>query len=202
MTTSRTCAIPASMDDGCASIVVERAYTELSFLEPTRLDGSAPAAPPVPPTTFLRWIRHDNGRSRCVCSGLAQRSTGRQPIARFCRSAPQPRSDQLGCPQMGQPELELAFVEFVGARFPRLLLLEGRYPLPAALHGLEAVEGCTGHGAPGCTIYQQARAAEAIECLEVGQHGRLIEFDALIESIWRQLHPRRPSAGALTGAVI
>ena len=41
MTTSRTCAIPASMDDGCASIVVERAYTQTTL---SRVDclGAAP----------------------------------------------------------------------------------------------------------------------------------------------------------------
>src|ERR1700739_2185009 len=46
MTSSRMCATPASMDDGCAWIVVERAYTIHPF--PTR--GSAPVAPPVQPT--------------------------------------------------------------------------------------------------------------------------------------------------------
>src|SRR6201988_1698066 len=101
MTTSRTCAIPASMDDGCASIVVERAYTG-----PSLLGGSAPVAPPVPLTTFLRWISDDNGQGRCLRSQLAQGDPGRYPVARFGRLPPQPRSDQLGFPQMGEPEFE------------------------------------------------------------------------------------------------
>src|SRR5262245_53194148 len=51
ITSSRTCAIPASIDIGAALIVVERAYT----IHPPYAQGSAPAAPPVgihtaPPT--------------------------------------------------------------------------------------------------------------------------------------------------------
>ena len=50
------------------------------------------------------------------------------------------RSDQLGCPQMGEPELELAVVELRGARFGCLRVLE-RCCLPSiAIHRLEAVE--------------------------------------------------------------
>src|ERR1700738_62799 len=90
MTTSRTCAIPASMDDGCASIVVERAYTR-----------------PTPPR-----------------SEAAPR--GRHRAHRCARSPPKPRSDQLGCPEMGESELELAVVELVGARLGSLRVLEGR----------------------------------------------------------------------------
>src|SRR5581483_6928555 len=43
ITSSRTCAIPPSMDEGCAWIVVERAYT----IHPLFVRGSAPVAPPV-----------------------------------------------------------------------------------------------------------------------------------------------------------
>ena len=49
MTSSRTCATPASIDDGCAWIVVERAYT----IHPLLVRGSAPVAPPVHPRRFL-----------------------------------------------------------------------------------------------------------------------------------------------------
>src|ERR1700761_9625913 len=109
MTTSRTCAIPASMDDGCASIVVERAYTK----PPSSLGGGAPAAPPVPLTPSLRRISRGNGQAAALVLQLAQGDTGRHPIARFGRSPPCPRSDQLGCPQMGESELELAVVELL-----------------------------------------------------------------------------------------
>src|ERR1700753_4147480 len=76
LTTSRTCARPASMDDGCASIVVERAYTRPPFL-----GGSATVAPPAPLTTFLWRISHGNGE---IHGGRG--NTGRQPIVWFGRS--------------------------------------------------------------------------------------------------------------------
>src|ERR1700742_427150 len=191
MTTSRTCAIPASMDDGCASIVVERAYTK----PPSSLGGGAPAAPPVSLTTFLRRISRGNGQAAALVLQLAQGDTGRHPIARFGRSPL--RSDQLGRPQMGESELELAVVELLGADLADLLILEGRSRVSAALHRLEAVEGRTGHAASGCTVYQQAGAAEAVKCLELGQDGHLVKLDALVELIRRQLHPRGPCAGTI-----
>jgi hypothetical protein len=45
MTSSRICAIPASMDEGRASIVIERAYTIHTLFSSFR--GGAPVAPPV-----------------------------------------------------------------------------------------------------------------------------------------------------------
>src|ERR1700742_949955 len=84
MTTSRTCAIPASIDDGCASIVVERADTK----PPSSLGGGATAAPPVSLSTFLRRISRGNGQGSALVLQLAQGDTGRHPIARFGRSPP------------------------------------------------------------------------------------------------------------------
>src|SRR5277367_1142520 len=150
-------------------MVVERAY----MIKPSLLGGSAPSAPPVLPTPS------SDGLS--VAMGL-RRS----------------QSDQLGHPQMGEPEFELAVVELLGARFGCLRVLERRCLLPVAFHRLEAVEGHAGHGAPGGAIHQQAGAAEPLERLEVGQNGRLVELNALVELVWRQLDPRRPRAGALT----
>src|ERR1700742_2532348 len=108
MTTSRTCAIPASIDDGCASIVVERAYTK----PPSSLGGGAPAAPPVPLTTFLRRISRGNGQAAALFfSWHKQIPADTQSLG----SAGRPlRSDQLGRPQMGESELELAVVELLG----------------------------------------------------------------------------------------
>ena len=98
-------------------------------------------APPVSLTTFLWRIAYGNGQSRCLCSGLAQGSIGRYPVARFGRSPPKPRSDQFGRAEMGEPELELAVIELVRARFPDLFVLEGRSLVSATFHRLEAVEG-------------------------------------------------------------
>ncbi len=47
ITSSRSCAMPASIDPGLALIVVERAYT----IHPLTHQGSAPVAPPVAPHT-------------------------------------------------------------------------------------------------------------------------------------------------------
>ena len=97
-------------------------------------------APPVPLTTFLWRIGYGNGQAAALVLQSAQGDTGRHPVARFGRSPPEPRSDQLGCPQMGEPELELAVVELLGARFGCLRVLEGRCLLSVAIHRLEAVE--------------------------------------------------------------
>ena len=88
MTTSRTCAIPASMDDGCASIVVERAYARpplfarkrqrkrQRFHQPPSSGGL-----PMAMGSAAALVRHWQARHW-------QRSTGRHPIVRVGRSTP------------------------------------------------------------------------------------------------------------------
>src|SRR6202012_3652850 len=184
--------IPAAMDDGCASMVVERAYRI-----PPPVGGGAPMASPVSSPTFLWRVGDGNGQAAALVLQLAQGDTGRHPVARFGRSPPCPRSDPLGGPQVGESELELAVVDLLGADLADFLILEGRSRVSAALHRLEAVEGRTGHTASGRTVYQKAGATEAVKCLELGQDGHLVKLDALVELIRRQLHPRRPCAGTL-----
>src|SRR6202000_1943254 len=82
-----------------------------------------------------------NGQAAALVLQLAQGDTGRHPVARFGRSPPCPRSDQLGCPQMGESELELAVVELLGADLADLLILEGRSRVSAVPHRLEALDG-------------------------------------------------------------
>jgi len=97
-------------------------------------------APPVPLTTFLWRIGYGNGQAAALVLQSAQGDTGRHPVARFGRSPPKPRSDQLGCPEVGESELELAVVDLVGARLGSLRVLEGRRLLSVAIHRLKAVE--------------------------------------------------------------
>ena len=103
---------------------------------------------------------------------------------------------------MGERELERAVVEFLGARFLCLRVLEGRCLLPVPFQRLEAVEGRAGYAASGCAVHQQAGAAEPLKVFEIGQDGRLVELDALVNLIWRDLEPRRPRTGAVTRAVL
>jgi hypothetical protein len=93
---------------------------------------------PVPLTTFLRRISRGNGQAAAL---VLQWHKDIRADTQSLGSAGSPlRSDQLGCPQMGEPELELAVVELLGARFGCLRVLEGRCLLSVAIHRLEAVE--------------------------------------------------------------
>ena len=69
-------------------------------------------------------------------------------------------------------------------------------------HGLAAVERRGRHAPAGGAVDQEARAAEAFEILERGQYRGSVEVDGSVDLIAWHLDPRRPHAGAVTGAVV
>src|SRR5271155_2993096 len=83
MTVSRMCATPASMDDDCAWIVVERAY----MIHPFPSQGGAPVAPPVLPTPSSAGLAITMGKyvgwsGVYRCAGCGHRAS---PYRRFDR---------------------------------------------------------------------------------------------------------------------
>src|SRR5579875_951505 len=103
---------------------------------------------------------------------------------------------------MGERQLELALVELLNARFFDLGPLQRHRLLPVALHRVAAVEGRARYRSPRCAVDQKAGAAETLEVLQIGQHGRLVVFDVLIHPGGIALYPGHPRACTLTRAMV
>ncbi len=108
------------------------------------------------------------------------------------------RSDQLGCPQMGEPELELAVVELLGARFALFAFLRAVACSLLRFIASRLSNDALDTARPDARSTSRLALQNPSSALELGQDGRLVKLDALVELIWRQLDPGRPRAGALT----